>query len=315
MININGKCDISATIIADSISEFGDRLTTFELVFPRWILSEFNTHRMLSRSVQSTRAVPFKKLIETIHDNTAFPVEWGKNKSGMQSEESLSELEQQSCKGVWEAARNSAISHAKVLSDIGLHKQWIGRLIENFCLVKAVVTGTDWDNFLWLRNDNAAQPEFHELARCIQECFDKSKPLELYKDEWHLPYIKTKRLLDNRVSDEHYIAYFDSNEESLSLEEAQKISASCTAQVSYRKLNESKEKALEIYSKLFSGPKPHMSPTEHQGTPIPISSTLNPPDWPKGVTHMKRNGKLCSGNLTGWISFRNTLPNNVYNKE
>jgi hypothetical protein len=36
---------ISATIVADSINEFGDRITSMELVFPRFILAELNTHR------------------------------------------------------------------------------------------------------------------------------------------------------------------------------------------------------------------------------------------------------------------------------
>jgi len=44
---------ISAKIIADSISPQNERLITMELVFPRIILSEFNKHRMLSSNTSS----------------------------------------------------------------------------------------------------------------------------------------------------------------------------------------------------------------------------------------------------------------------
>ena len=42
MENIQGKYKnlISAEIIKDSLNPFGDRLTTFKLVFPRYILAE-----------------------------------------------------------------------------------------------------------------------------------------------------------------------------------------------------------------------------------------------------------------------------------
>ena len=34
---------ISAKVIADSVNPAGQRITTFECVFPRWILAEVNT--------------------------------------------------------------------------------------------------------------------------------------------------------------------------------------------------------------------------------------------------------------------------------
>ena len=40
----------SAKIILDSLAQNGHRLTTMEVVFPRYILAEFNTHRQFSRN-------------------------------------------------------------------------------------------------------------------------------------------------------------------------------------------------------------------------------------------------------------------------
>ena len=44
---------IKAEIITDSISLQNNRLTTFVITYPRIILAEFNTHRMLSRNSAS----------------------------------------------------------------------------------------------------------------------------------------------------------------------------------------------------------------------------------------------------------------------
>lgn len=49
-------------IIEDSIFN-GSRLTTFQLKYPRFIHSEFMTHRVFSRNASSSRAIPVSKMI------------------------------------------------------------------------------------------------------------------------------------------------------------------------------------------------------------------------------------------------------------
>ena len=39
-----------AEILLDSINPSGNRLTTFVITFPRFVLAEMNTHRLLSRN-------------------------------------------------------------------------------------------------------------------------------------------------------------------------------------------------------------------------------------------------------------------------
>lgn len=303
-----GKNGIKATIIADSIFN-GKRMTTFELEFFRFILPEFNTHRAISKNLQSSRAVPLKSSIEQVKENPAIPVHFGKNQPGMMSREEFEGSELEAMKQLWNVALTQATSIATVMDYHKPHKQWAARILEPFMITKAVASGTDWDNLIWLRDDEEAQPEFQEAASLIHQLLDRYRPIELPVGAWHLPYIRTVFVGHNKV------AYFDSNGDELGLDEAKKISASCCAQVSYRKLNDTKEKALEIYGKLFSGRKPHMSPTEHQATPIPLNvSPFNPMSWPEGVTHVDRMGGLHSGNLTGWIQHRQTLPNNVFVK-
>ena len=64
---------ISAKVVEDSISEAGKRITTLQLRMPKFILAEFNTHRVFSRSTASSRAIPTAKLIEMVRTNPLIP--------------------------------------------------------------------------------------------------------------------------------------------------------------------------------------------------------------------------------------------------
>ena len=309
MIEVKGKNGISAKLIADSVSNSGKRMLTFEFEFHRWILAEMNTHRAISKNLQSSRAIPLLKAAELMESFPAYPVHWGKNQSGMQSKEELSGDEADQARILWEECIAGALLNAREFADLGAHKQWAARILEPYIITKGVFSGTDWDNLLWLRDDEDAQPEFKELAPCIQSCINQSTPKLLHAGEWHTPYVDSMRLASG------VLIYVDADGNELSLDDAKKISASCCAQVSYRRLNDTKEKALEIFDKLFSGRKPHMSPTEHQGTPVTQQTVpWNPMTWQEGVTHVDRSGTLHSGNLSGWVQYRQTLPNNVYVK-
>ena len=67
---------ISATIVADSLTPYGDRITTMLVTFPRIILAEVNTHRMLSKNTSSSRAIPFKKMVEAVQSDPFIPIAW-----------------------------------------------------------------------------------------------------------------------------------------------------------------------------------------------------------------------------------------------
>jgi hypothetical protein len=64
----------SARVILDSISPDGVRLTTLECVMHRFVLAEFNTHRMFSRNSASSRAIPVDRQLESVATDTAMPV-------------------------------------------------------------------------------------------------------------------------------------------------------------------------------------------------------------------------------------------------
>lgn len=75
----------SAKILRDSVSPAGTRLVSAELVFPRFILSEFNTHRVISKNSASSRAIPVKKQLQKVLHTPYIPERIGINQSGMQA--------------------------------------------------------------------------------------------------------------------------------------------------------------------------------------------------------------------------------------
>jgi hypothetical protein len=256
---------ITATIIADSINPNGNRLTTFELEYHRYIHAELLTHRVFSRNAASSRAIPISAVIKQVWYSPAIPIHWGRNQSGMQAKSELSGTRKWFARTLWHTAAKSAAILAYLLSKVGLHKQVANRILEPFVLIKVVLTATEYDNFFELRDHPDAQPEIHLLASKMKAAMAASIPIPLLPGDWHTPYADTSLPIVDRL----------------------KVSASCCAQVSYRKLDESLNKALLVYDRLVSGKPLHASPFEHQATP----STL----------------KESEANFVGWQQYRRTI--------
>lgn len=306
IVEVTGKNGIVARIIRDSINSQNNRIVTYEIEYPRFILAELNTHKMLSKNSASSRAIPVAKMLDQIKNAPAIPVHWGKNQPGMQAASELIGDEITRVQHLWNSARDSAVQYAQALSDAGLHKQIVSRVTEPWMIMKTVITGTEWANFFWLRNHEAAQPEIAELARVMFEAYQESEPVFLHPGEWHLPYVDMQLIGNDTMCDE--IVYLDGEGNQIDLETAKKISASCCAQVSYRRLDDSLSKAIDIYDKLVSADRVHASPFEHQATPILVHQDI---EWQEGITHQRRDGTYCSGNLFGWIQHRQLIPNHT----
>ena len=319
----NRETNITAKVVCDSISEQGIRLTTFEIEYPRFIHGELMTHRMLSKNSSSSRAIPIQKMLDQIESNIALPVYWGKNKSGMQAVEEIDKASIRSAIDQWGFAYGDAKHVVNRMVELGLHKQVPNRLTEPFQMMKVVITGTDWDNFFNLRIHPDAQPEICMLAYKMYQAMQESAPQLLKYGEYHLPYV-------DFGSKFGYIA----DQIILTLEEAIKISAASCAAVSYRTDNMTLEKADKIFDMLINAEVIHASPFEHLATPIKkhscvfkendyvfadseidldlsVNLTYNNRTWEDGITHMNKQGYLCSGNLRGWIQYRHLLPNNT----
>jgi thymidylate synthase ThyX len=297
---------IKATVIQDSVSA-GIRITTLELEYPRFIHAELMTHRQFSRNAASSRAIPIEKMIQHVLEHPAAPIHWGANQAGMQAKAELLGILKLNAKETWKEAIRSATKWARELAAIGLHKQIANRVTEPFQIMKTIVTATEWDNWFWLREHPDAQPEIHELARQMRLAMEDSEPLSIVPNEWHVPYVDRDFEPDN-----HDIIYMIEGKE-VTLDEARMISASCCAQVSYRKTDDSLDKAKMVFDRLINSEPVHASPVEHQASPMMRHQTFLGDDgmWEAGITHMDRKGRYWSGNFKGWIQFRQLIPNNA----
>lgn len=242
---------LAAEIICDSVSEDGDRLTTYVITAHRFILAEINTHRVLSKSSASSRAVPVRKQLERVREDPAFPVAWPAEQPGMQGGAELSPELKLLAQEIWADAAEDAVILAERLAATGLHKSLVNRLLEPYMFHTMIITGTAFKNFFALRVNPLAQPEFNAVADMMQEEFEKSRPELLGESEWHLPFMDASR------------------DFSLALMDAIKVSVARCARVSYLthdgQLNISKD--LDLYDRLVSADPMHSVPLEHVATP------------------------------------------------
>jgi len=300
---------IKAEIILDSVNEYGNRLTTMQLRFPRFILPQLLTHRMFSRNASSSRAIPVERLIQDVLDDTAMPIHWGKNQPGMQAKEEQDEkitfftsdnlfVPGLTARQSWFMARNQAVNAARSFAVAGYHKQIVNRLLEPFAHINVLVTATEFDNFFELRDHSDAQPEIEMLAKEMKKAINKSMPLLKKAGEWHLPY--TDDLGECET------------------ETMKKISVARCASVSYKTVDGNlmtAEKALQIFNKLYTAKPFHASPFEHIAVSAKPLVTMDPDYW-----YSLENGDYILpdvrfGNFNGWIQFRRFLENAEKNAE
>ncbi len=294
-----------AKVLADSVSPAGHRLTTLEATFPRFILAEFNTHRVFSRNSASSRAIPVAKQLRRVLDEPYVPVEFGSNQPGMQAGPPLTGSAREAAETEWLRARDAAVRHVlglitspqevaghpdlhACLDAVGgslknppaewlnVHKQVANRLLEPFMWHTVIVSATTWDNFWNLRCHPDAQPEIQLIATKMREALDGSQPEALGEGKWHLPLIKESDLV-----------------EAASLDELVKISIGRCARVSYLTHAGTRDLSADValYDRLLESG--HMSPMEHAARPM-TRAELERSQW-------------C-GNFEGWVSHRKLIP-------
>lgn len=284
---------IQAKIIEDSISATGKRITTFQLLYPRFIHAELMTHRVFSRNASSSRAIPVKKMLEMVRNEPAMPIHWGKNQPGMQAKEQLTGDELCLAHGLWLRAALNAADIAEEFEEIGLHKQVANRILEPFQHISVVLTATEFDNWFELRAHPDAQPEIHELAIQMMNAMFASTPKELSILEWHLPYVT------------------QAERDSLNPETARKVSAARCCRVSYLKHDggaASVEEDLALCDRLAGARPIHASPFEHQAAPDRLvpGNRMQMSHWESPKLH---------GNFVGWIQYRKLIEQQFKSKE
>lgn len=288
-------------------------LSTLLLRYPRFIHPEFMTHRVLSRNAASSRAIPVKKIIDDILADTATPLHWGKNQSGMQAQEEcnsnirIPELpdgffsKDASRQEAWFRARDNAIEIARAFDAAGYHKQIVNRLLEPFAHITVLVSATEWTNFLELRDHPDAEPHMQMLAREISKCLDDESTVRtLEPGQWHMPFI------DDEANDHWMDAYgggqgftgddLDSAIDSCT-KDLIKLSVARCASTSYKTVDGfdmTFDRAEKIFDKLVNSKPVHASPLEHVAM-VDDHAYFSPrldetPIWANPAEHRNFNG-------------------------
>jgi len=305
-----GQDQMQAEVILASKGPDQKPIYTIRLRYPRIIHGEIMTHRVFSRNARSSRAVPVKTMLNEVRNTPFVPWHWGKNQKGMQASEECNEVvslpdvafsekteqlewvvNDHTSSEAWLKAADIAIITAEAFMNSGYHKQIPNRLIEPFSWIDTLITSTEWDNFLWLRDHPDAEPHLQDLARLVKQAIDDAKVWDLKPGEWHLPYLTTQYVFPfeheyNDGQTPHHVMLC-------------KISAARCARISYKPFdgNASLSRELERYDSLVTADRVHASPLEHQATP-----DTHDDDWGWDSPHLH-------GNLTGYIQFRKTIPN------
>lgn len=297
---------ITAKVVLDSISEEGVRLTTMELVYPRFIHSEIMTHRVFSRNASSSRAIPVEKMIDRIIKDPAIPVHWGKNQPGMQANEELPWDALVQASATWHKARDAAVKYARDMHALGAHKQIVNRILEPFSRTTILVTATEWENFYKLRRHRDAQPEIQALADAMFAAHAQSVPRKLLHGEWHLPYVTDDdldeiiKLALNQTHDTMFGQALLEDVERATTRIACRVSTARCARVSYLTHDGDKPdiaKDDQLFHRLMISQPMHASPAEHQATPDRIVryGAVSAIGWENPQFH---------GNLVGWQQHR-----------
>jgi hypothetical protein len=260
---------IEAKIIEDSINEKGHRLTTFVLKYPRFIHAEVLTHRVISRSSSSSRAIPIKRIIDSIEADIARPVHWGQNQKGMQANNQVDNETAVKALALWDEAAKSAIEYARQMATLGIHKQVVNRITEPFAHISVVATATDWGNFFSLRYHVDAQPEIRELAKQMLKAYLSNEPKKV------LTYgaFDEKTEIDEHVTQNAHLPFVLPEERLFAFKDAVVISQARCARVSYNNHDgTSNDLAKDKVLGKNLADSGHFSPFEHQALSIcPVS--------------------------------------------
>ena len=264
----------NARIVLGSTTEWGSKIRTYELTYPRFIHSELMTHRVFSRNAASSRAIPVRKMLDSLAPSIFDLFErFGTNQSGMQpTERQVSSSGQSTLDDLYsDMLDTSKDSVLNMIEETNVAKQVANRFIEPFMHMTTIVTATEMNNFFYQRCDSNAQEEFQSLAYKMLEAelnYDYSQHI-LNHSQWHLPFVT------------------EQEKKEMSIDQQKIISVARCASVSYVKHNEERsfDELAAVYNRMLNGG--HWSPFEHPATPMIKSAKDN-----------------FSGNFRGWYQLR-----------
>lgn len=237
----------------------GSVFRTFLIRFPKILLAELNTHRMLVRNCGSSRAIPTKTFIKNLKSDSYTPVFTGLQAGMVGKELDSSGWKVRLVEKLWGASKWVQIGVTSLMHRLGMHKQDINRLLEPYTYVDLVLSGTEWDNFLKLRCAPDAQPAFKAIADKIKYLIETVEPVIAQPGQWHIPFA-------------------DIHHEELTLQQNMQVAIARIARVSYMRHGSDEielDKDIQLAINLLSSG--HLSPLEHVAKCVPALHTVSLP--------------------------------------
>lgn len=291
------------------------------VTFPRMNLAELNTHRVKSRNSASSRAIPFKRMVEMVRTNPFIPLRWQKEHTGMQGTEYWTDelttrpewkigdhqaTMVEMFTHCWKQSAELMLEQASYMNRNGLTKQLCNRLLEPFAWHTVLITATEWENFFALRAHPAAEIHIAHLAELMLEAYNSAEVKQLQPGEWHIPFINDN--LEDVVRQLPEMTGADL------IPVALKVATARCAQTSYTLFGDDERpmdypKLIALHDRLAKSG--HFSPFEHCARAMDDYeyeqyTHTRPPDSDLGDPIVE-NGWL--GNFRGFVSYRKLLPN------
>lgn len=173
------------------------QIVTVELTMPKILLAQLNTHRVLSKSSESSRAVSITSMIDKVKDT---PIFWEAipDTVGMYGNEKYTNIDKKAIMNKLNEIKTYLVNSSIELSEMGLHKEVVNRLLEPFALTKVLVTCTEVDNLFKLRVDKpGAQKQIKEVISEFKDQYVKAIDSVSYlSSNIHVPYVWEKGTYD-----------------------------------------------------------------------------------------------------------------------
>ena len=343
--NVNMKDKIKAEIVAHSKrANTGEEIITYKLTFPRIILSEVNTYKMLEKNTSSSRAIPFEKMVEVVDKEPFVPLAFQTHHKGMQGTEYITNREEIDYLEVkWLIAKDTAVESAYQLYNNGITKQLTNRILEPFMWVTQLCTGTresfkhlfeqrcpiyDISNDVLRLAGSDTKTSFKSKKEVIKKFPQLSKKDDLWwlqrnKGQAEIHFMDLAEKMYDALNestpvimndDEWHIPFSERPEfiPEMSLKDKIMLSCAMTARVSYTTINDDDvltlEKAKNIYDKCVESG--HFSVVSHCAK---CMTDYEYDTWIKGkcekseslnILAVPNEAKGFNKNLRGFVSLR-----------
>lgn len=192
--------------IADTINRFGERLLTLDLTVPRWMWPQLLTHRRASRNAQSSRAVPFEKMLEAERYTPRFTGGDARLKGMSNGDPVPPALQEWLAERIRKLENETAVALLQMQDQAELHglhlcRGQLNRYLEPFRFIRGIVTMTvdkpGWLNLVSLRTGPGPQSETREVGERVEEIIWSSEPTP---SPLHIPFDPGRGTLEERVS-------------------------------------------------------------------------------------------------------------------